>query len=71
MTVRPLDQTEIPQPLAESIQECTFGLVIRITEEADPCVGYGRELRLDSERRSEEAAGRGTEECSTLHYSIT
>src|SRR5262249_33383989 len=28
-------------------------------------------LRLSSERRGEEAAGHGTEECSAFHYSIT
>jgi len=39
-------------------------------EEAQPSPTIGL-LRLDGARRGEEAAGHGTEERPTLHYSIT
>jgi hypothetical protein len=55
--------------LAESLPEGT-GKVGSRGDNADP-VNLPRLLRFGTERRGEEAASQGADECPPIHYSIT
>src|SRR5215470_9415608 len=66
--VAALGVAELPHALTECAQEVRQRAG-ELIQEADPCDPVL--LRLGGERRGEEAAGYGTEECAALHYSIT
>src|SRR5262249_7589680 len=65
-----LDPPDLAEPLPKGLQiEPLIGgrSVVQVPDLAN----LPRLLRLSGERRGEEAAGHGTEECSTFHSSIT
>jgi len=55
----------------DAIDVCCRYFRLRSLAEVPDVPNFLSLLRLDGERRGEEAAGHGTEESSTLHYSIT
>jgi len=68
--VLPLDVTRCTQPVTEWGHH-EGAITRRGIEQEAHAIHLAGLLRLGGEQHGEEAAGHGTEECSTLHYSIT
>jgi hypothetical protein len=67
--VAALDVTEVPQSLTKGLVH--VGANGQIGGQVAYSRDFGRLLRLDSERRGEEAASKSSHKCPPVHHSIT